>query len=165
MRPGTARSRRCSARRNGSRTTTRICASTPWRTSTPTAPGRGFFNPSGSHSLEQIVNGVAQRRRGSGHEADASGSARRRAAIASGSREERTEARSRTDLRIAALGSGSDYSSFLQHNGVPSLESASAASTTTTASTTRFTTTTITSRNSSTPTSPTGGRSRRSPAR
>src|SRR5580765_3051315 len=42
--------------------------------------------------------------------------------IANGSREERTEARTRNDLRIAALGSGSDYSSFLQHNGVPSLD-------------------------------------------
>jgi N-acetylated-alpha-linked acidic dipeptidase len=42
--------------------------------------------------------------------------------IANGSREERTEARTRSDLRIAALGSGSDYSSFLQHNGVPSLD-------------------------------------------
>jgi len=27
-----------------------------------------------------------------------------------------------TDLRIAALGSGSDYSAFLQHNGVPSVD-------------------------------------------
>ena len=31
----------------------------------------------------------------------------------------RAEARSRADLRISALGSGSDYSAFLQHAGVP----------------------------------------------
>ena len=33
----------------------------------------------------------------------------------------RAEARSRADLRIGALGSGSDYSPFLQHAGIPSL--------------------------------------------
>ena len=33
----------------------------------------------------------------------------------------RNEARSRPDLRIGALGSGSDYSAFLQHAGIPSL--------------------------------------------
>src|SRR4029434_6892189 len=43
-------------------------------------------------------------------------------AIARGSKEDKAEARSRADLRIAALGSGSDYSSFLQHNGVPSVD-------------------------------------------
>jgi len=43
-------------------------------------------------------------------------------AIARGSKEEKAEARSRSDLRIAALGSGSDYSAFLQHNGVPSVD-------------------------------------------
>jgi N-acetylated-alpha-linked acidic dipeptidase len=41
--------------------------------------------------------------------------------IARGTRDQRSEARSRADLRISALGSGSDYSPFLQHNGVPSL--------------------------------------------
>jgi N-acetylated-alpha-linked acidic dipeptidase len=33
----------------------------------------------------------------------------------------RSEARTRPDLRISALGSGSDYSAFLQHAGIPSL--------------------------------------------
>ena len=42
-------------------------------------------------------------------------------AIAKGSAEKRGEARSREDLRIDAMGSGSDYSPFLQHNGVASL--------------------------------------------
>ena len=42
-------------------------------------------------------------------------------AIATGTAEERAEARTRADLRIAALGSGSDYTPFLQHLGVPSL--------------------------------------------
>jgi N-acetylated-alpha-linked acidic dipeptidase len=33
----------------------------------------------------------------------------------------RNEARTRADLRVSALGSGSDYSAFLQHAGVPAL--------------------------------------------
>jgi N-acetylated-alpha-linked acidic dipeptidase len=82
---------------------------------------RGFFNPSGSHSLEQLVNSVA--RDVEDPETKMSVWKRSQARrIANGSREERTEARTLTDLRIAALGSGSDYSSFLQHNGVPSLD-------------------------------------------
>ena len=82
---------------------------------------RGFFNPSGSHSLEQLVNSVA--RDVEDPETKMSVWKRSQARrIATGSREERTEARTRSDLRIAALGSGSDYSSFLQHNGVPSLD-------------------------------------------
>ena len=82
---------------------------------------RGFFNPSGSHSLEQLVNSVA--RDVEDPETKMSVWKRSQARrIANGSREERTEARTRSDLRMAALGSGSDYSSFLQHNGVPSLD-------------------------------------------
>jgi N-acetylated-alpha-linked acidic dipeptidase len=41
--------------------------------------------------------------------------------IATGLPEAKAEARSRGDLRIGALGSGSDYSPFLQHAGVASL--------------------------------------------
>src|SRR5436190_20435268 len=37
------------------------------------------------------------------------------------SAQERKEARERPDLRIGALGSGSDYSPFLQHLGIASL--------------------------------------------
>src|SRR4029077_7061916 len=37
------------------------------------------------------------------------------------STEARQEARQRADLRIAALGSGSDYTAFLQHDGVASI--------------------------------------------
>ena len=82
--------------------------------------GRGFFNPSGSHLLERLVNGVAR----DVEDPDTKGSVWKRAqarAIARGSREEKSEARSRSDLRMSALGSGSDYSSFLQHAGIPSL--------------------------------------------
>ena len=45
----------------------------------------------------------------------------RAARIVTGSVEDRKEARERSDLRIGALGSGSDYTPFLQHLGVASL--------------------------------------------
>ena len=43
------------------------------------------------------------------------------AAIENGTAEARREARTRGDLRIGALGSGSDFTPFLQHSGVPTL--------------------------------------------
>jgi N-acetylated-alpha-linked acidic dipeptidase len=82
--------------------------------------GRGFFNAAGSHSLERFVNGVA--RDISDPEAAVSIWKRRQArSIIRGPSEERKDARERPDLRIGALGSGSDYTPFLQHAGVASL--------------------------------------------
>ncbi len=82
--------------------------------------GRGFLNASGSHSLEELVNSVAK----DVEDPETKMSVWKRLqanTIAKGSKEARADARSRSDLHIAALGSGSDYSAFLQHNGVPSL--------------------------------------------
>ena len=82
--------------------------------------GRGFFNAAGSHSLERFVNGVA--REISDPEAAVSIWKRRQArSIIRGTSEERKDARERPDFRIGALGSGSDYTPFLQHAGVASL--------------------------------------------
>jgi N-acetylated-alpha-linked acidic dipeptidase len=82
--------------------------------------GRGFLGVGGSHALESLVNDVAklvddpQTRQSVWKRMQAR-------AIAGPSPAARTEARSRPDLRISALGSGSDYSAFLQHTGVPTL--------------------------------------------
>ena len=82
--------------------------------------GRGFLNVGGSHALEPLVNAVAKDVEDP--ETKASVWKRMQArAIAMGPPSARTEARSRGDLRISALGSGSDYSAFLQHAGVPTL--------------------------------------------
>jgi N-acetylated-alpha-linked acidic dipeptidase len=81
---------------------------------------RGFLHVGGSHSLEKFVNAVA--RDVEDPEAHVSVWKRMQArTIDRGSTDERAEARSRTDLRIDALGSGSDYTPFLQHAGVPTL--------------------------------------------
>lgn len=82
--------------------------------------GRGFLNVAGSHSLEGFINAVA--RDVQDPETKLSVWKRRQARIiARGSADDRKEARERRDLRIGALGSGSDYSPFLQHAGVASL--------------------------------------------
>jgi N-acetylated-alpha-linked acidic dipeptidase len=81
---------------------------------------RGFLNMSGSHTLERFLNGVA----GDVNDPESGISVlkRRRAfAVARGTPDERREARERKDFRIGALGSGSDYTPFLQHAGVASI--------------------------------------------
>jgi N-acetylated-alpha-linked acidic dipeptidase len=82
--------------------------------------GRGFLSVGGSHALESLANAVA--RDVEDPETKQSVWKRMQArAIASSPPAPRAEVRSRPDLRISALGSGSDYSAFLQHAGVPSL--------------------------------------------
>ncbi|MGD1070381.1 MAG: transferrin receptor-like dimerization domain-containing protein [Bryobacteraceae bacterium] len=81
---------------------------------------RGFFRAEGSHSLENFVNGVMK----DFEDPETKMSVWKRARLAAISRataERRGEIRSRADLRIAALGSGSDYTVFLDHLGVASL--------------------------------------------
>jgi N-acetylated-alpha-linked acidic dipeptidase len=82
--------------------------------------GRGILDVEGSHSLEKFVNGVAM----DVEDPEVGVSVWRRAQasrILDGSAENRKEARTREDLRIGALGSGSDYSSFIDHLGIASL--------------------------------------------
>jgi len=81
---------------------------------------RGFLQASGSHTLEHLVNEIAK----SVEDPETKGTVWKRwqaQSIASGSVERRAEARTRADLRIGAVGSGSDYTPFIQHDGVASL--------------------------------------------
>jgi N-acetylated-alpha-linked acidic dipeptidase len=82
--------------------------------------GRGYLGIEGSHSLEKFMNGVAL----DVEDPESSVSSWKRiqaSRIVRGTPESRRDARERDDLRIGALGSGSDYSSFLDHLGVASL--------------------------------------------
>ncbi|MEO5590261.1 MAG: transferrin receptor-like dimerization domain-containing protein [Gemmatimonadaceae bacterium] len=82
--------------------------------------GRGYLGVGGSHSLESFINGVSKDI--DDPETGISVWKRLQAAqITRGNAEAKKEARSREDLRISALGSGSDFSPFLQHLGVPSM--------------------------------------------
>src|SRR5258706_2175808 len=82
---------------------------------------RGFLSLSGSHSLEHFMNEVARsiedpESRLSVFERD------RLAGIANAkSEEDRKELRQRPDLRMDALGSGTDYTAFVDHLGIASL--------------------------------------------
>jgi N-acetylated-alpha-linked acidic dipeptidase len=82
--------------------------------------GRGYLQMSGSHSLEKFMNGVAQDV--DDPEKDYPEWKRLRLSrIASAPADQRDEIRKRADLRMGALGSGSDYTAFLDHLGVASL--------------------------------------------
>ncbi|HXJ00255.1 MAG TPA: transferrin receptor-like dimerization domain-containing protein, partial [Micropepsaceae bacterium] len=91
--------------------------------------GRGFLNVEGSHSLQHLVNSVAADV--GDPETGVSVGARLRARLqvagtAPGANEEARERGkialdAARDLPIGALGSGSDYSSFLQHLGLAAL--------------------------------------------
>ena len=84
--------------------------------------GRGFLEMGGSHSLENFVNAVARsvedpetkltvwERRQFKDIADAKAA------------DERKAIRDRADLRISALGSGTDYTGFLDHLGIATLD-------------------------------------------
>jgi N-acetylated-alpha-linked acidic dipeptidase len=82
---------------------------------------RGYLSMDGSHTLEKFINNVAR----DIEDPETKVSAWKRAqayTIMNGTPEERADARNRADLRISALGSGSDFTPFLQHNGVPTLQ-------------------------------------------
>lgn len=84
--------------------------------------GRGFLRVSGSHSLERFINGVA--REVDDPEKHITVWQRSHLAQISNARgaDEREELRRRADLRIRALGDGSDYASFLDHAGIASMD-------------------------------------------
>ena len=81
---------------------------------------RGFVNIGGSHVLEKMANEVM--RDVIDPQTGVTVDQRRRARLeVQGSEQVRSELKSRRDLRISPLGSGSDYSPFLQHLGIASL--------------------------------------------
>jgi N-acetylated-alpha-linked acidic dipeptidase len=83
--------------------------------------GRGYLQIAGSHTLEKFSNDVSR----DIYDPETKFSVWKRNqlhAIANAkSFEQRQEARQRGDLRLPPLGSGSDYTAFLQHDGLASL--------------------------------------------
>jgi N-acetylated-alpha-linked acidic dipeptidase len=82
---------------------------------------RGFLGIEGSHTLEHFINGVARDVK----DPETSLTVWKRAQLYAIAHPEgdagRQEARSRSDLRIGALGSGSDYAPFLDFAGIASI--------------------------------------------
>jgi len=82
---------------------------------------RGYLGASGSHTLEPLVNQVA--RAIEDPETKATAWQRWQAAdLLRGGPQARKDAATRSDLRIGALGSGSDFSAFIDHLGIASLD-------------------------------------------
>ncbi|HEU6453402.1 MAG TPA: transferrin receptor-like dimerization domain-containing protein [Gemmatimonadaceae bacterium] len=82
--------------------------------------GRGYLRMAGSHILEKLANEVAE----SIDDPETGLTAGKRVRLATihrGSPSERKELRGGADMHIGALGSGSDYTPFLQHIGIPSI--------------------------------------------
>src|SRR5205085_716146 len=83
--------------------------------------GRGFLFVSGSHTLEKFINGVARDIEDAEKKMAVWNRDRAHLLVESKTDEERQELRSRADLRIPALGSGSDYTVFVDHLGIASM--------------------------------------------
>jgi N-acetylated-alpha-linked acidic dipeptidase len=85
--------------------------------------GRGYLQAQGSHSLEKFVNDVAhditdpEKKISVWKRAQAGRLVEHR-----GGEQDRKELRSRADLRMGPLGSGSDYTAFIDHLGIASLD-------------------------------------------
>ena len=82
--------------------------------------GRGFLGVGGSHTLEKFINEVGRDIPDPQTKMTVWERTRARQ-IVGGSANTRNEIMNRSDLRIFALGSGSDYTPFLQHLGIASL--------------------------------------------
>lgn len=81
---------------------------------------RGFINIGGSHVLERYLNQITEEV--NDPRADITLKARSRAYLMiNGDEKEKAEAKNRSDLRIYPMGSGSDYTPFLQHLGIASV--------------------------------------------
>jgi len=82
---------------------------------------RGYLEVEGSHSLEHLVNDVARDIQDPETNLSVSRRSQLRKIEQAKTEDDRKELRQRADLRIEALGSGSDYTAFLDHIGVASL--------------------------------------------
>jgi N-acetylated-alpha-linked acidic dipeptidase len=83
--------------------------------------GRGYLNIEGSHTLEKFSNEIAREITDPETKLTAWKRQQLHEIANAKTPEQREEIRKRADLRIPALGSGSDYTAFLQHDGVASL--------------------------------------------
>ncbi len=82
---------------------------------------RGYLHAGGSHTLEKFINDVAREIIDPEKRISVWKRRQLKAIADAKSPEDREEARNRPDLRIRALGSGSDYTPFIDHLGVASL--------------------------------------------
>ncbi len=82
---------------------------------------RGFLDAGGSHTLERFITQVARDVVDPEKNVSVFDRLRAHDVMNAKTAEERKEVLERTAIRLDALGSGSDYTPFLQHAGIPSL--------------------------------------------
>jgi N-acetylated-alpha-linked acidic dipeptidase len=82
---------------------------------------KGFFGAGGSHTLERFVNDAARAVRDPKGKGSLRDALQARRAAGAQTAEQKRELSARTDIRISALGSGSDYTAFIDHLGIASL--------------------------------------------
>jgi N-acetylated-alpha-linked acidic dipeptidase len=83
--------------------------------------GRGYWRAGGTHDLESFINDVARDVTDPEKGMSVWQRAKLKRIADSEKADERKEIRSRSNLRIRALGDGSDYTAFMDHTGIPSL--------------------------------------------
>jgi N-acetylated-alpha-linked acidic dipeptidase len=83
--------------------------------------GKGRLGVGGSHSLERFVNEVARDVKQPAMNKSMLEAMRERRVQQARTDDDKKELRDRADVPIAALGSGSDYTPFLQHLGIASM--------------------------------------------
>lgn len=83
--------------------------------------GRGFLGVGGSHTFEVLMTEVARDVTDPETGVSVLERGRARAAVSAANAKAKKDALSRRSLPLGALGSGSDYTPFIQHLGIPSL--------------------------------------------
>ncbi|MCI0487317.1 MAG: M28 family peptidase [Blastocatellia bacterium] len=83
--------------------------------------GKGWIQMGGSHSLERFINEVARDISDPKRNKSLWAALKDRRIEQAAEREEKRKIEARSDLAISALGSGSDYTPFIQHLGIASL--------------------------------------------
>jgi len=83
---------------------------------------RGVLTMNGSHSLEQFVNGIARDIEDPETKMNVWQRAQLSAIAVAKSTDDKKEIRQRADLRINALGSGTDFTGFIDHLGIATID-------------------------------------------
>jgi len=83
---------------------------------------RGFLSAEGSHALETLITEISKDVEDPQTKVSVFERAKANNVVDATSTKEKKEVMARTQMRLGAMGSGSDYSSFIQHLGVPSLD-------------------------------------------
>jgi N-acetylated-alpha-linked acidic dipeptidase len=80
--------------------------------------GRGFFHAGGTHDLQHFINDVARDIQDPEKHIPVQQRARLQQIARAKNAEDRTEIRKSSDVRIGALGDGSDFTAFQDHAGI-----------------------------------------------